>query len=122
MLINWPTLLILIVRYVRYAKMNINLNNKKFKPEFNSRNGEVSDQTLFSYNQKDNIVWAEYSGGQIVKGNIVGKVTENHIEFVYQHMNKENELMTGNCKSYPEKTENGKNQIKRNMAMDLQRQ
>lgn len=54
--------------------MNINLNNKKFKPEFNSKNGEVSDQTLFFYNQKDNIVWAEYSGGQIVKGKLSEKL------------------------------------------------
>lgn len=92
--------------------MNINLNNKKFKSEFNSKNGEVSDQTIFSYNQEDNIIWAEYSGGHIVKSNIVGKVIENHIEFVYQHINKENELMTGNCKSYPEKTENGKIRLK----------
>jgi len=92
--------------------MTINLNNKKFKSEFNSKNGEVSDQTIFSYNQKDNIIWAEYGGGQIIKGSIIGKIIDNHIEFVYQHTNKENELMTGNCKSYPEYTENGKIRLK----------
>jgi hypothetical protein len=51
--------------------MNIDLNNKKFKSEFNSKNGEISNQTVFTYYQKDSIIWAEYSGGQIVKGNIV---------------------------------------------------
>ena len=36
--------------------MSIDLNNKKFKSEFNSINGEISDETLFSYSQKDNII------------------------------------------------------------------
>jgi len=92
--------------------MNINLNNKKFKSEYNSKNGEVSDQTIFSYHQKDTIIWAEYSGGQIIKGNIIGKIIANHLEFVYQHINKENELMTGSCKSQVEKTENGRIRLK----------
>ncbi len=92
--------------------MSFNLNNKKFKSEFNSENGEVSDQTLFYYHQKNNIIWAEYSGGQILKGSIIGKIIENHLEFVYQHINKDNELMTGKCKSYPEHTKDGKIRIK----------
>ena len=37
---------------------------------------------------------------------------ENHLEFVYQHINKEKELMTGNCKSYPEYTSSGKIRLK----------
>jgi len=88
--------------------MNVNLNNKKFKSEFNSENGEVSDQTIFSYNQRDNIIWAEYSGGEIIKGSIIGKIVKNYLEFVYQHINQENELMTGNCISYIEQAKNGK--------------
>lgn len=90
----------------------IDLNNKIFKSEFNSENGEVSDQTIFYYSQQNEIIWAEYSGGQIVKGNLIGKVIGNHLEFVYQHINKKNELMTGNCKSYPELIESGKIRLK----------
>lgn len=92
--------------------MTIDLNNKKFKSEFNSKNGEVSGQTIFFYNQKDNIIWGEYSGGQILKGSIIGKIVESHLEFVYQHVNKKNELMTGNCKSFPEYTKDGKIRLK----------
>jgi len=92
--------------------MTIDLNNKKFKSEGNSKNGEVSDQTIFHYFQKDEIIWAEYSGGEILKGSIIGKIIDNHLEFVYQHINKKNELMTGNCKSYPEHTKSGKIKLK----------
>ena len=92
--------------------MNINLNNKKFKSEFNSNNGEVSDQTIFSYHQENNIIWAQYSGGEILRGTIIGKIVENSLEFVYQHINKEQELMTGKCITYPEQTKSGKVRLK----------
>ena len=92
--------------------MEVNLNNRKFVAIYNSINGEVSDQTIFHYYQKDDVVWAEYAGGQIVKGNIIGKVVEDHIEFFYQHINTKKELMTGKCKSYPELIENGKVKLK----------
>lgn len=89
-----------------------NLNNKKFKAEFNSKSGEVSNETLFSYYQKEAIIWATYEGGEILKGNIIGKVVGNHLEFVYQHINKNQELMTGICKSYPEFIEDNKIRLK----------
>ena len=92
--------------------MNVNLNNRKFTPIYNSINGEVSQETVFHYYQDNNLIWAEYSGGEIFKGSIIGKIIDNHLEFVYQHINKENKLMTGNCKSYPEKTKEGKIRLK----------
>ncbi|WP_024769198.1 hypothetical protein [Aquimarina macrocephali] len=88
--------------------MKIDLNNKKFKTQSNTNNGEVSDETIFRYSQNENIIWANYDGGQIIKGNLIGKLVNDHLEFVYQHINKEYELMTGKCKSYPEYIEDGK--------------
>ncbi len=82
--------------------MKINLNNKKFKSQSNSSNGEVSDETIFIYHQQDDMVWAEYSGGQILKGTLIGKIVDNHLEFVYQHINVDQEIMTGKCISHPE--------------------
>lgn len=90
----------------------INLNNKKFILECNSDNGEISSETTFHYHQNKNIIWAEYSGGQILKGSIIGKIVENHLEFSYHHINTDYEVVTGTCKSYPEITENGKIRLK----------
>lgn len=92
--------------------MTINLHNKKFKADFNSETGEVTAQTIFSYYQEENIIWANYSGGQITKGSLIGKVIENHLEFVYQHINTDGELMTGKCISYPEITKENKIRLK----------
>ena len=93
----------------RDLTMKINLNNKSFKPLNNSDNGEVSDDTIFCYKQNDDIITATYQGGHILKGQLIGKIfNDNHIEFAYQHINIEKELMTGVCKSYPTINENGK--------------
>ncbi|MFN3852080.1 MAG: n-acetylglutamate synthase [Spirosomataceae bacterium] len=78
-------------------------NNKIFASKSNSENGEVGTETRFYYFQKDNIVWAEYSGGQIVKGFLIAKVvSDNCLDMRYEHINKNGELMTGICLSTPE--------------------
>lgn len=81
----------------------INYDNRIFKSVSNSKTGEVSGETTFYYHQKDNLVWAEYSGGAIIFGSLIAKVLENSVlEMRYQHLNKNGELMTGKCISTPE--------------------
>ncbi|WMJ73191.1 n-acetylglutamate synthase [Cytophagaceae bacterium ABcell3] len=87
----------------------INYNNRTFKSIGNSENGEVSDETVFHYFQEGNIVWANYSGGQITKGTLIAKAAPNGVlEMVYQHINKDNEIRTGKCTSTPEVLPDGK--------------
>jgi len=87
----------------------MNYNNKKFRAISNSPKGEVEGNTIFHYYQRDNILWATYAGEQIQFGTITGIVHENgHLTFSYQHVNQNNEIMTGLCKSKPELLENGK--------------
>jgi hypothetical protein len=87
----------------------IDYNNRIFRPVLNTENSETSDETIFIYKQIGNILTAEYSGGKIKKGHLIGLVDENgHIDIRYHQVNNENELMTGICKSIPEILENGK--------------
>ena len=87
----------------------INYNNKKFASIENSKTGEVSGDTVFHYHQKDDLVWAEYAGGEIVFGTLIAKVLENYaLEMRYQHFNKSGELMTGKCFSTPEILRDGR--------------
>ena len=74
----------------------------------NSESGEVSDQTVFCYHQKGNMIWAEYSGGSVAKGFLVGTMDENRgLHFTYQHLNNAGELKAGACDSKP-REENGR--------------
>lgn len=87
----------------------INYNNRRFKPFKNSENGETSDETIFEYNQRDNILTSTYSGGQIKEGHLIGLVDKDgNIEMRYHQINLKGELMTGICFSKPEILENGK--------------
>lgn len=81
----------------------IDLNNKIFKSSQNTKNGEVGGQTTFKYHQEHNIVWAEYSGGSITKGHLIATMdSDGNLDMSYHHVNNENTLMTGTCKSRPE--------------------
>lgn len=84
------------------------VDDKFFTAIENSESDEVSDKTVFCYHQKGNVIWAEYSGGSIVKGFLIGTMDEDHnMHFNYQHMNTDGELRTGSCDSAPS-VENGK--------------
>ena len=84
------------------------VDDKFFTAVENSGSGEVSDKTVFCYHQKGNVIWAEYSGGSVVKGFLIGTMDEkHHLHFNYQHMNFSGEIRTGACDSEPQ-IENGK--------------
>lgn len=87
----------------------INYNGKVFTPIQNSKNGETSKETRFLYHQKGNIITANYSGGEITHGHLIGIVDElGQIDMRYHQVNKKGKLMTGKCRSKPEILTNGK--------------
>lgn len=87
----------------------INYDNRIFKSVLNSETGEVSSETIFKYHQKDDLVWAEYEGGEIIFGTLIAKILDNDcLEMRYQHLNSNHELMTGICFSTPEILPDGK--------------
>lgn len=87
----------------------MNYNNKKFRVFKNSENGETTTETIFEYKQNGNILTSEYSGGQIIKGHLIGLVDDKgKIEMSYHQVNTKGELMTGICFSEPKLTANGK--------------
>ena len=89
--------------------MKYNLNNKRFRGVSNNSNGEVSSSTLFTYHQEGDVLWGSYEGGAIVKGSLVGRVTDdNHIEFNFTHINLDKSLLSGFWQSSIESFESGR--------------
>ncbi len=83
--------------------MSINYDNKKFRSVQNSESGEVGAETVFLYHQNRDLVWAEYQGGSIVRGQLIATADENGVlDMRYQHINADYKLMTGTCVSTPE--------------------
>lgn len=87
----------------------MNYHNKIFRPISNTANGETSELTVFHYTQTGQILTAEYAGGQIQQGHLIGLVDElGNIDMRYHQVNVNDELMTGTCQSTPEILPNGK--------------
>nr|WP_263326837.1 n-acetylglutamate synthase [Neobacillus sp. Marseille-Q6967] len=80
----------------------INYHGRRFVSVENTDNGEVSSQTIFEYQQNGNIISATYSGGEIIKGMLVGVIKEDGcLQFRYNHVNHQNEIRGGECNSTP---------------------
>lgn len=88
---------------------SISYEGRHFIAKSNTENGEVSEQTVFSYHQKDHLVWANYSGGEIKKGFLLGIVMDNdELDFHFQHVNQHDEMKIGKCHSIPKLLEDDK--------------
>ena len=98
-----------MVKSLTKTSTGICYDGKFFAPQRNTENGEVDGNTVFAYHQKDNILWADYSGGDIIKGHLVGTVTENgELDFYYLHINEQKQVRIGVCHSIPQILDNGK--------------
>lgn len=81
----------------------INFNQKTFSLIENS-------DTIFKYKQEENLVTADYHGGEIKYGKIIAKLENETLHMLYQCLTDENELKAG--KAIAKISLNEKNQIK----------
>jgi hypothetical protein len=89
--------------------MKINYHHRKFTGVTNSPSGQVSGDTIFHYQQHDNMLTASYSGGSIRQGYLLGLVNEdNSLDFVYHHIDEHQTLKSGHCHSVPEMLPDGR--------------
>lgn len=68
----------------------------------------MDGKTIFYYFQENDLFWAEHSGGDVLKGHMIGSVDENgELDFYYQYLNKDRQIRIGKCHSIPATMENG---------------
>lgn len=64
---------------------------------------------MFIYHQSGTDFSAEYSGGEVKTGFMVGKVdAAGGLDFYYEHLNLDDEIRAGKCHSVPTIKDNGK--------------
>lgn len=87
----------------------ISLDGIKMNVVKTAENGVVNQDTIFHFLQKDGVVSAEYQGGKIRKGFLVGKLSsQNQLEFSYCQMQIDGKLDNGVSTCQLSKNENGK--------------
>lgn len=90
----------------------INYHGRLFRPVSLDGEGDVSSDTIFRYSQRGDLLTADYSGGEIDYGHIIGLVDDDgNIDMRYHHITLEGDIMTGRCRSKPEVLPSGKLRI-----------
>jgi hypothetical protein len=84
----------------------ININGKKFSPVTNAH-GVSGTETVFEFNQRNNIVYGIYKGGEIEEGNFVGSINENILVLRFQCVTKNLDMLSGQSEGVISIDENG---------------
>lgn len=75
------------------------LDGRRFAGVRNSGDGEVGRATVFDYHEADGVVWAEYGGGAVRLGRLVGTRTEDRLRFRYVHLDADGRSSSGRCEA-----------------------
>ena len=61
--------------------------------------GQVGTRTRFTYHEKDGEIWAEYTGGDVVRGHLVGTRDGDRLDFRYVQLKRDGTTSSGHCVS-----------------------
>ncbi|MFF6989992.1 hypothetical protein OHT77_32405 [Streptomyces sp. NBC_00252] len=61
--------------------------------------GQVGTRTRFTYHEQDGGIWAEYAGGDVVRGRLVGTRAGDRIDFRYVQLKADGTTSSGHCVS-----------------------
>lgn len=78
---------------------DVQLDGRRFVSVANSADGEVGNGTVFAYHEDGDTVWAEYAGGAVVRGWLIGSRRADELWFRYLHMNSDGQTSSGRCHS-----------------------
>ncbi|MGW0664115.1 hypothetical protein [Streptodolium elevatio] len=73
------------------------LDGRTFAPRGRPEQGEVDSATRFRYREADGAVWADYAGGEIVRGHLIGTRDGDTMDFRYVQLNRDGKTSSGHC-------------------------
>lgn len=59
--------------------------------------GQVGTRTRFTYHEGDGLIWAEYAGGDVVRGHLVGTRDGDVLDFRYVQLKQDGTTSSGHC-------------------------
>ena len=89
----------------------ISLNSIKMNVVKTSPNGVVNQHTVFTFSERQKIVSAEYHGGRILEGFLVGRKSGNRLDFSYCQLQVDGKIDCGISTGVLSLTEEGKIRI-----------
>ncbi len=83
------------------------LDGRRFRGLTAADGAEVGPGTTFTYHERDAEIWAEYAGGAVVRGFLVGSRQDDTVEFRYCQLNVDGQTSTGHCVSRLTRADSG---------------
>ncbi len=84
------------------------LDGRTFTGVANTADGEVGSATRFHYRESAGVIRAEYSGGSIEQGYLVGTRHADVLDFRYVHLATDGSTSSGHCTSTVEVLDDGR--------------
>lgn len=99
---------------MKQGPMKLSLDNRVFIPVENSDNGVVSSKTRFHFWQQGIVFYADYFGGDVREGHIIGQFNDNgHGEMLYHCLTTDRDLKAGKATAKFSENQDGR------LVMDL---
>ncbi|MGX1884270.1 hypothetical protein [Streptomyces sp. NPDC055287] len=75
------------------------LDGRVLSPVADQAPGQVGTQTRFTYHEQGGRIWAEYTGGDVVRGHLVGTREGDALDFRYVQLKHDGTTSSGHCTS-----------------------
>ncbi|MGC9496742.1 hypothetical protein [Streptomyces sp. WG7] len=83
--------------------------------------GQVGTRTRFTYHEEDGAVWAEYAGGDVVRGRLVGSREGDRLDFRYVQLKTDGSTSSGHCVSTVVELPDGRVRLEETWEWESQR-
>ncbi|WP_016934809.1 hypothetical protein [Rhodococcus sp. R1101] len=101
-----------------HSPSTVDLDGRVFAGVSNSPTGQVGGATRFRYHQDDAVIWADYDGGEIVRGFLVGTRNGERLHFRYVHLGVDGCTASGVCDSRIEVLSDGRIRLEESWAWE----
>ncbi|MFC9824556.1 hypothetical protein ACFV0H_40465 [Streptomyces erythrochromogenes] len=96
------------------------LDGLVFVPAADQAPGQVGRRTRFEYHERDGLVWADYAGGDVVKGHLIGTRAADTVDFRYVQLRIDGTTASGHCTSLVTELPDGRVRLEENWTWESQ--
>ncbi|WCD90786.1 hypothetical protein KPP03845_107215 [Streptomyces xanthophaeus] len=100
--------------------MTRSLDGLVFVPVADQAPGQVGRRTRFEYHEQVGRVWAEYSGGDVVRGHLVGTRAGDTLDFRYVQLRTDGTTASGHCVSLVRELPDGRLRLEETWTWESQ--
>ncbi|WAX80488.1 hypothetical protein [Streptomyces sp. KMM 9044] len=96
------------------------LDGLVLSPVADQASGQVGTRTRFVYHEQGGRIWAEYAGGDVVRGHLVGTREGDRLDFRYVQLKQDGTTSGGRCESTVVELPDGRLRLEETWAWESQ--